>query len=48
MSDFCLAEEACHAKLTIGDGALAVVSVCNIVNAGCKDAIKIDPFRYLK
>ena len=47
MSDFCLAEEACHARLTIGEGALAVVKVCKIVKVGCKDTIRIDPFEYL-
>ena len=49
MSDFCLADEACHARLTIGDGALAVVNVCRMMNVdvGCRDTIKIDPFEYL-
>ena len=47
MSDFCLAEEACHARLTIGEGALAVVNVCKMVKAGCNDTIRIDPFEYL-
>ena len=45
ISDFCFAEEACHARLTIGDGALEVVNVCNMVKVGCKDTIKIDPLR---
>lgn len=47
ISDFCLADEVCHAKLTIGEGARAVVNVCKIVNAGCRATIKIEPFMYL-
>lgn len=34
MSDFCLEDEACQASAEIGDGALEVVRVCNIVNDG--------------
>lgn len=44
MSDFCLEDEACHAKVTIGEGALEVVKLCNIVNRGCNEAINILPF----
>lgn len=47
ISDFCFDDDACQAKLTIGDGPLAVVSVCKMVNVGCNVAIKIDPFWYL-
>lgn len=47
MSDFCLVEEACHAKFAIGEGARGVVSVCKIVNVGCRDTIRIEPFKYL-
>ena len=49
ISDLCLADDACHARLTIGDGALAVVNVCRIMNVdvGCRDTINIDPFEYL-
>lgn len=34
ISDFCREEEACHARVTIGDGALDVVKLCSIVNRG--------------
>lgn len=44
MSDFCLDEEPCHESAFIGDGALAVLRVCRIVNEGCSDAIRIEPF----
>lgn len=44
MSDFCREEEACHARVTIGDGALEVVKLCNIVNRGCSEAINKLPF----
>jgi len=47
MSDFCLVDEACQAKLTTGEGARAVVRVCRIVKLGSRDTIKIEPFRYL-
>lgn len=48
ISDFCLVEDACHARLTIGDGARDVVNVCKIVKAGCRATINIEPFRYLQ
>lgn len=44
MSDFCREEEACHARVTIGDGALEVVKLCSIVNRGCSEAINMLPF----
>lgn len=47
ISDFCLADEACQARLTIGDGPLEVVRLCKIVNLGCTVAINNDPFWYL-
>ena len=47
ISDFCLVDEACHAKLTIGEGARDVDSVCKMVKDGCKATIRIDPFIYL-
>lgn len=47
MSDFCLVEEACHDRFAIGEGARGVVSVCKIVNVGCREMIKIEPFKYL-
>lgn len=34
ISDFCLELDACHANVTIGDGARDVVRLCNIVNLG--------------
>jgi hypothetical protein len=43
MSDFCLEEEACHAKVAIGDGLREVVRVCKIVNVGVNPASNIDP-----
>lgn len=47
ISDFCFDDDACQARLTIGEGARAVVKVCKIVKLGSSDAIKIDPFIYL-
>lgn len=47
MSDFCLVEDACHDRFTIGDGARGVVNVCKIVKAGCSATIKMEPFKYL-
>jgi hypothetical protein len=44
ISDFCLEDDACHAKVTIGEGALDVVRLCNIVNRGCNEAINRLPF----
>ena len=44
ISDFCREEEACHASVTIGDGALEVVKLCRIVNRGCSEAINMLPF----
>jgi hypothetical protein len=47
ISDFCLDDEACHARLAIADGPLDVLSVWRIVKAGCSEAKRIDPFLYL-
>lgn len=47
ISDFCREEDACHAKVTIGDGPLEVVKLWRIVNLGCNAAIKRDPFEKL-
>ncbi len=47
ISDFCLDEEACQARLKIGDGPLEVVRLCRIVNLGWSVAIKREPFWYL-
>ena len=47
MSDFCFDEDPCQASLLSGEGALLELKVCKIVNAGCKFAIKIEPFMYL-
>lgn len=44
MSDFCLDEEPCQASALMGNGALVVLRVCKIVNEGCSDAIRIEPF----
>lgn len=48
ISDFCLVDDACHARFTIGEGARGVVKVCKMVKAGCRATIKIEPFRYLR
>lgn len=45
MSDFCFAEDACHARLTIGEGARDVDKVCRMVKVGCSAAINMDPLR---
>lgn len=47
MSDFCFVEDACQAKLTIGDGARAVVRVCRIVKLGSRETMRMEPLRYL-
>jgi hypothetical protein len=47
MSDFCRDDEACHASVTMGDGALCVVRLCRIVKRGCSVATSKDPFWYL-
>ena len=47
MSDFCFVDEACQARLTMGEGARAVVRVCKIVKLGSSETIKIEPFIYL-
>ena len=47
ISDFCLVDEACHARFIIGEGARDVDRVCKIVKDGCKATIRIDPFVYL-
>jgi hypothetical protein len=47
MSDFWREEDACHAKVTIGEGPLEVVKLCNIVNLGCKAAISNEPLENL-
>ena len=43
MSDFCLEEDACHANVTMGEGALAVERVWRMVKAGCNVAMRIEP-----
>jgi hypothetical protein len=48
MSVFCFDEEPCHDKPVILDGALDVVNVCSMVNAGCNVATNIEPLRYLQ
>lgn len=47
MSDFCLVDDACHARLTMGEGARGVVKVCKMVKVGCSATIKMEPFKYL-
>ena len=46
ISDFCLDEDACQLRESIGDGARLVISVCMIVKDGCRDASRIDPLLY--
>lgn len=47
ISDFWRDEDACQAKVTIGDGPLEVVRLWRIVNLGCKAAIRSEPFAKL-
>jgi len=47
MSDFCRDDEACHARVTIGDGALEVLRLWRIVKRGWRVATSNDPFWYL-
>lgn len=47
ISDFCLVEDACHARLAIGEGARSAGKVCRMVKAGRKATSNIDPLRYL-
>lgn len=47
ISDFCFVDDACQARLTIGEGARGVVNVCRMVKAGCRATMRIDPFKYL-
>jgi hypothetical protein len=47
MSDFWRDEEACHDKVTIGDGPLDVVKWCRIMNLGCNAAINKEPLENL-
>lgn len=47
MSDRCLVDDACHDRLTIGDGARGVVKVWRMVKEGCRATIKMEPFIYL-
>ena len=47
MSDFCLDEDACHANVTMGEGALVVLRVWMMVKVGFKDTSRIEPFIYL-
>ena len=47
ISDFCFVDDACHARLTMGEGARSVVKVCKIVKEGCRATMRIEPLRYL-
>jgi len=44
ISDFDREDEACHDRVTIGDGPLDVVRLCRMVNLGWRVAIKSEPF----
>ena len=44
MSDFCRDDEACQARVTIGEGPLEVVRLCNMVKRGCNVATRREPF----
>lgn len=48
MSDFCFEEDACHVSIEMGEGDLAVLRVCRIVNCGCSAAKRMEPLRYPK
>lgn len=45
ISDFCFVEDACHARLVIGDGAPGAGRVCKIVKAGRSATSSMEPFR---
>jgi hypothetical protein len=48
MSDFCREDDACHARVAMGEGCSeVVVSVCKIVKEGDSAAINTDPLVYL-
>lgn len=47
ISDRCFVDDACHDRLTIGDGARGVVNVWRMVKEGCRATIKMEPFMYL-
>lgn len=44
MSDFCLEDDACQERVTMGDGPLEVVKLCKMVKRGCRVATRSDPF----
>jgi hypothetical protein len=48
MSDFCFEDEPCQASLLRGDGGLFVLNVWRIVKDGCKFAMRMEPFIYLR
>lgn len=48
ISDFCFAEDACHASEMMGDGNRDEVKVCKMVKLGKREAMRIDPFWYLR
>jgi hypothetical protein len=46
ISERCFVDDACHDRLTMGDGARDVVKVWRMVKDGCSATIKMDPFMY--
>lgn len=46
ISVFCFDDDPCQARSVIRAGDRVVLSVCSIVNEGCRVAINIEPFRY--
>lgn len=44
MSDFCFEDEACQARLTIGEGDREVLRVCRIVKLGSRETMRMEPF----
>lgn len=48
ISDFCFDDDACHDKLTKGDGLREIVSVCRMLKVGWSVASRMVPFWYLE
>lgn len=48
ISDLDFEDELCQARPTIVEGAFGLISVCTMVNEGWRQAMRIDPFWYLR
>ena len=44
MSDFCFEDDACQARLAMGEGPRDVLKVWRMVKEGCRQASKMEPF----